>query len=204
MSGLPHVLCVVCHCVWRCVCPQVVCQVLKVPILPLPQFPLHTTLLQYYVAPSLLTLSLLSDKRPVLWGQLVLVFCTLLADLNALTSMAVALQSHAGFDSAPGLQACFPSSTPSVSAEAQWKHRWRTHTDTHRNTHSCKGLLILSLPVPAWANFSWVAAKIKAFIHPWLWEVKCGAGRSGLGWSATATLVWGVTVSCQPLVSVLF
>lgn len=34
MSGLPHVLCVVCHCVraCACVCPQVVCQVLKAPI----------------------------------------------------------------------------------------------------------------------------------------------------------------------------
>lgn len=149
----------------------------------------------------LLYLSLLSDKRPVLWGQLVLVFCTLLADLNALASMAVSLQSSTGFDFAPGLQPISHHPFPLYLLKLT-ESTGGTHTQKH--TNSCKSPLIFSLPVPAWANFSWVAAKIKAFIHPWLWEVKRGAGPSDVGWSATGTLVWGVIVSCQPLVSVLF
>lgn len=143
----------------------------------------------------LLYLSLLSDKRPVLWGQLVLVFCTLLADLNALASMAVSLQSSTGFDFAPGLQPISHHALPLYLLKLT-ESTGGTHTETHK--------LMQKSPHFQLANFSWVAAKIKAFIHPWLWEVKRGAGPSDVGWSATGTLVWGVIVSCQPLVSVLF
>lgn len=106
----------------------------------------------------LLILSLsLSDKRHVLWGQLVLVFCTLLADLNALTCMAVTLQSHAGFDSAPGLQPVSHHPLP-VYLLKLTESTGGTHTRTHSyilkhtHTYSCKGPLIFSFLVPAWAK----------------------------------------------------
>lgn len=102
-------------------------------------FPPYTTLLQYDVAlkPTnqhiLLYLSLLSDKRPVLWGQLVLVFCTLLADLNALASMAVSLQSSTGFDFAPGLQPISHHALPLYLLKLT-ESTGGTHT--HRNTQT--------------------------------------------------------------------
>lgn len=81
----------------------------------------------------LLYLSLLSDKRPVLWGQLVLVFCTLLADLNALASMAVSLQSSTGFDFAPGLQPISHHALPLYLLKLT-ESTGGTHT--HRNTQT--------------------------------------------------------------------
>lgn len=84
--------------------------------------------------------------------------------------MAVALQSHTCFDSAPGLQPLISHhALPVYLLKAQVAH---THIETH--TYS----------LPCMANFSWVAAKIKAFIHPRRLEVKRGAdrrsGRRGL------------------------
>lgn len=57
-------------------------------------------------------------------------------------------------------------------------------TDSQTHTHSLKGPLRSNTQ----PNFSWVAAKIKAFIHPQRWGVKRGAGR--LNWAGVGLPRW--------------
>lgn len=138
-----------------------------------------------------LYLPFLSDKRPVSRGQLVLVFCTLLDDLNALVTWR-SHSSPAAWKSAPGF--------PRPAA-----HRALSHgvcTGVARTRGDKHAPLISRLP--AKLSPGWQLNSKRSLIHPQQREVKCGAGGAERGWTGTATLMWGVTVSCQPLVGVLF
>lgn len=65
---------------------------------------------------------------------MVLVFCTLLADFNAFTTMAVALQSHVRFDWAPGLQLVSHHPLPAYLLKLT-ESTGGTHTHTRTHAH---------------------------------------------------------------------
>lgn len=99
-----------------------------------------------------LYLPFLSDKRPVSRGQLVLVFCTLLDDLNALVtwrshSSPARSEIRSRFSAARGPSCTFPRRL-------------------HRCGTSPRGQTRSSHFTPASQTFSWVAAKVKALAHP--------------------------------------